>query len=159
MADYAVITREKMASEYDGTKRVSLKINEDLQNGSVVVVGDLVSGKREVFATTKPTASTALTDIAILTTPEVDADERKKNLSDFINKADILLPATGDYLTAKDIFSLTAEGFDGTPAVGKIVELQAGYKLKVVATATAGSTVIGKIVDFTNGKYAVKVNG
>ncbi|GLB26600.1 hypothetical protein LXJ15735_28410 [Lacrimispora xylanolytica] len=159
MADYAVITREKMASEYDGTKRVSLKINEDLQNGSVVVVGDLVSGKREVFATTKPTASTKLTDIAILTTPEVIADERKKNLSDFTNKAASLLPATGDYLTAKDIFSLTAEGFDGTPAVGNIVELQADYKLKVVSSATAGSTSIGKIVDFANGKYAVKVIG
>lgn len=159
MADYAVITREKMASEYDGTKRVSLKINEDLQNGSVVVVGDLVSGKREVFATTKPTATTKLTDIAILTTPEVDADERKKNLSDFTNKAASLLPATGDYLTARDIFSLTAEGFDGTPAVGNIVELQADYKLKVVSSATAGSTSVGKIVDFANGKYAVKVIG
>ena len=40
MADkYAVITREKMASEFDGTLRVAVKIDEELQNGSVVVVG------------------------------------------------------------------------------------------------------------------------
>ena len=156
---YAVITREKMASEFDGTKRVSLKINEDLQNGSVVVVGDLVTGKREVYETSKPSVDTKLTDIAILTTPEVDPDERKKNLSDFVNKKDALQPATGDYLTAKDIFSLTAEGFDGTPAVGNTVELQASYKLNAVATATSGSTVVGKIVDYVNGEYAVKVIG
>lgn len=151
-----VITRERMASEFDGTKRVALKINEELQNGSVVVVGDLVVGEREVFATSKPAVDTAISKIAILTSPEVDADERKKNLSDFINPVGV--PATGDYLTAKDIFSVTAEGLDGTPVVGDVVELQASYKLKVVTTATVGSTVVGKIIDFVNGKYAIKVN-
>ena len=157
MADkYAVITREKMASEFDGTLRVAVKINEELQNGSVVVVGDLVAGEREVFATSAPEADTTIDEIAILTSPEVVADERKKNLSDFVNP--VTKPATADYLVKRDIFSLTAEGFDGTPAVGNVVELQAGsYKFNAVASAT-GATVVGKIVDFVNGKYAVKVD-
>ena len=156
MAKYAVITREKMVSEYDGTKRIAVKIDEELQNGSVVVVGDLVAGEREVFATSAPEADTTIDEIAILTSPEVVADERKKNLSDFVNPT--TKPATGDYICKKDIFSLTAEGFDGEPKKGAIVELQAGYKLKAVDAATEGSTVVGKIIDFVNGKYAVQAN-
>lgn len=31
--------------------------------------------------------------------------------------------------------------------IGNVVELQAGTKLKVVSSATNGSTVVGKIVD------------
>ena len=156
MADkYAVITREKMASEFDGTLRIAVKINEELQNGSVVVVGDLVDGEREVFATTAPKADTAIDTIAILTSPEVVADERKKNLSDFVNPVE--KPATADILIKRDIFSLTAEGFAGTPAVGNTVELQEGYKLNAVSAPT-GATVVGKIIDFVNGKYAVRVN-
>lgn len=156
MAKYAVITREKMVSEYDGTKRIAVKIDEELQNGSVVVVGDLVDGEREIYATSKPAANTDINDIVILTSPEVDADERKKSLSDFVNPT--TKPATGDYICKNDIFSLTAEGFDGEPKKGAIVELQAGYKLKAVASATEGSTVVGKIIDFVNGKYAVQAN-
>ena len=116
----------------------------------------VVAGEREVFATSAPEADTTIDEIAILTSPEVVADERKKNLSDFVNP--VTKPATADYLVKRDIFSLTAEGFDGTPTVGNIVELQNGsYKLNAVASAT-GATVVGKIVDFVNGKYAVKVD-
>lgn len=157
MADkYAVITRERMTSEYDGTKRIAVKIAEDLQNGSVVVVGGLVDGEREAYSTSKPALDTAVSAIAILTSPEVCADERKKNLSDFTNPKEKL--ATADLLCSRDIFSLTAEGFDGTPAKDAIVELQASYKLKAVSTATSGATAVGKIIDYMNGKYAVQVN-
>ena len=42
---------------------------------------------------------------------------------------------------------VTADALDGTPAKGKIVELQGDTKAKVVASATNGSTVIGTIID------------
>ena len=45
------------------------------------------------------------------------------------------------------VFSATAEAFNTTPTIGDTVEAQAGTKMKVVASATQGSTVIGKIVD------------
>lgn len=157
MSNYAVITRERMTSEFDGTKRISVKIGtSDLQNGSVLVVGDLIPGEREIYSTSTPAANTELKKIVILTTPEVEDDERKKNLSDFVNKAGST-QCTADYLCPNDIFSLTAEGFDGTPAKDMIVELQAGTKLKVVSNLTSSSTKVGKIIDVKNGKYAVKV--
>ena len=45
------------------------------------------------------------------------------------------------------VFSATAEAFNTTPAIGDIVEAQAGTKMKVVKTATSGSTQIGVVVD------------
>ena len=158
---YTVVTREKMTTEWDGSKRISLKyrpsgVDAAIENGMVVVVGDLIDGEREVYAGDTPTAATALNKLALITTPEVMADERKKNLSDFRNEAGDV--CTADKLFSGDIFSLTQEGFDGTPEKGSIVELQAGVKLKVVKTATTGSTKIGKIIDVVNGKYAVQVD-
>lgn len=158
---YTVVTREKMTTEWDGSKRISLKyrpsgVDKEIENGMVVVVGDLIDGEREVYAGSTPTAATAVSKLALITTPEVMADERKKNISDFINKAGDV--CTADKLFSGDIFSLTADGFDGTPAKGSIVELQAGVKLKAVSTATTGSTTVGKIIDIVNGKYAVQVD-
>lgn len=157
---YSVVTRERMTSEWDGSKRVSIKyqpssVDTAIENGSVLVLGGLIDGEREVYTATTPTATTKLGAIVLVTTPEVVADERKKNLEDFRNEAGDI--ATGDKLFSGDIFSVTAEGFTGTPAKGKIVELQASTKLNAVATLTASSTQVGTIIDFVNGKYAVQV--
>jgi len=157
MADvkYAVVTRARMRSESVGVDRIAVKIEKDLENGCIVKVGSLVGGEREVYSTSVPAADTAVENIAILTSPEVVADERKKNKSDFINPSGI--PATADKLYPGDIFGLTAEGFDGDPVVGSVVELQADYKLKVEAAPTGSSTVVGKIVDVYNNEYGVRV--
>lgn len=158
---YSVVTREKMTSEWDGSKRISVKyrpsgVDAAIENGNVVVVGDLIDGEREVYSASAPTVDTEVAKLALITTPEVLADERKKNIADFRNEAGDV--CTADLLFSRDIFSLTAEGFSGTPVKGGIVELQVGTKLKVVSTATSGSTVVGKIIDVVNGKYAVQVD-
>jgi hypothetical protein len=157
---YCVVTREKMTSEFDGTKRISLKyqpsgVDTVIENGNVVVVGNLIDGEREIYTSSTPAVDSTVASLALITTPEVLADERKKNLSDFRNEAGDV--CTGDKLVSGNIFSVTAEGFTGTPAKGKIVELQAGTKLKCVDTLTSGSTQVGTIIDFVNGKYAVQV--
>lgn len=157
---YAIVTREAMQSESVANLRKSFKyqpssVDTAVENGNVVVKGSLIDGQREIYTATTPTATTKLEDILLVTTPEVLADERKKNLSDFRNEAGEV--ATGDVLKTGDIFSVTAEAFTGTPAKGKIVELQAGTKLKVVDSLTAGSTQVGTIIDLANGKYAVQV--
>lgn len=158
---YCVVTREKMTSEWDGSKRISLKyrpsgVDAAIENGNVVVVGNLIDGEREVYASSTPAVDTPVAKLALITTPEVLADERKKSIADFRNEAGDV--STADLLFSRDIFSLTAEGFIGTPAKGNVVELQAGTKLKVVTTATSGSTVVGKIIDVVNGKFAVQVD-
>ena len=50
-------------------------------------------------------------------------------------------------LQSGDVFSVTADGLTATtPAVGNLVELQADTTLNIVATATSGSTQVGKII-------------
>ena len=73
-------------------------------------------------------------------------------LAEFRNEAGSI--ARGYRLVSGDIYGLTAECFEGTPAKGNVVELMAGTKLKTAVSATEGSTVVGKIVD-VEGKYFV----
>ena len=165
MADkvYAVITREAMASEYDGTKRKSAKFYNgsdapaEIENGMVVKIAGAIPGEREVLKVVAPEGSEDVADLWIVTTPEVVADERKKNISDFVNEAGQII--TIDKLMPNDIFSLTAEGLAGTAGAGHNVGLASagGVKL-VVDVATSGmGTVIGTVLDIANAKVGIMV--
>lgn len=115
-----------------------------IDNGCIVAVGGLVTGERELRVGTTPTVSTST--FGIVASEEVEYEENGYHgLDTFTNEAgdDIRV-----YILEKgNMYSITADGFDGTPAVGKLVELGATVKGKVVATATAGSTQVGKIID------------
>lgn len=137
------------------SKHKNVKISVDMDNGSIVKLGALATGEMEAFEAEEPTASTPLKDLAIVKAPEVMADERLKSLADFYNKAGKIVRA---YLFCDgDQFRLTKEGLDGTPAVGSIVEAGDGYKMKVVASATGGSTQIGKIIAVEGNYFVVAV--
>lgn len=165
MADkvYAVITREAMASEYDGTKRKSAKFYNgsdapaEIENGMVVKIAGTIAGEREVLKVVAPEGSEDVADLWIVTTPEVVADERKKNLSDFVNEAGQII--TIDKLMPNDIFSLTAEGLTGTAVAGHNVGLASagGVKLVVDAATSGMGTVIGTVLDITNAKVGIMV--
>jgi hypothetical protein len=154
---YAVINTDSMSATKDASKHVHFRItNTALENGSVVKIGSLVTGERQLYTYSTPEVSTPLTSIAILVTPELVADERKKALSDFRNEVGD--EALGFMLEKGDVFTITAEGLTGTSiAVGNVVELQADTKLKVVATATSGSTKVGSVIAIENGKYRIRV--
>lgn len=117
-----------------------------VDNGNVVVRGDLVTGEREIYKASTPTTTTALEDVVLVATPEVEYDARKYAIDEFENKAGALL--RGYSLKPGCIFSVTKDALGGSssPAVGNLVELQAGTKLKVVASATANTTQVGKII-------------
>ena len=164
MADkiYTVITREAMASEYDGTKRKSAKFYSsdapaEIENGMVVKIAGTIPGEREVLKVVAPEGSENVADLWIVTTPEVVADERKKNLSDFVNEAGQII--TIDKLMPNDIFSLTAEGLNGTAAAGHNVGLASagGVKLVVDAATSGMGTVIGTVLDIANAKVGIMV--
>ncbi len=167
MADkiYSVITREAMTSEYDGTKRKSAKffagdgsnVPTEIENGMVVKIAGTIPGEREVLKVVAPTKDTPVSDLWIVTTPEVVADERKKNLSDFINEAGDII--TIDKLMPNDIFSLTAEGLSGDAVAGNVVALAAdgGEKLTVASDSTGLGTVVGSVLDIANGKIGIMV--
>lgn len=112
-----------------------------IQNGQVVAIGELVTGEREIHKVTAPVATS--TYFGLVCTPEVMYDE-KKQMDEFENEADSVIRV--GIFQKGDIFSVTAEGFDTVPVVGKIVELAAATTMKVVTTLTASSTQVGKVI-------------
>lgn len=118
-----------------------------IDNGNVVKLdGSLMTGEREIKKGVTPAANDALDAIVLIASPEVMYDERKRNLDEFQNEAGKV--CRGYHMHSGDIFSVTKDALDGaaTPAVGNVVELKAGIKLNVAASATSGSTVVGKII-------------
>lgn len=144
MANHAMFRADNLAGTTLGKYLVSLRVTADIDNGAVVVPGDYEDGAREVREYATPEASSALGTIAIIGSEEVNNDVKYDAVADFVNKSGDI--ARGYILTENDIFSVTAEAIDGTASVGSIIELQAGTKLKAVASATASTTTIGKCV-------------
>ena len=115
-----------------------------IDNGNVVKIGALEEGSREVYKGVTPAANDAIKDIVLIASPEVMYDERKRNLDEFQNAEGAI--ARGYHLHTNDIFSVTKEALTGDePAIGKVVELAAGTKLNVAASATG--TLVGTIID------------
>lgn len=153
MANYAIVRTDLMSGSTDAALLTSVKYKVSgtptaIENGNAVVVGALDTGEREVYVGSAPTATSPLSSIVVIATPEVMVDERKKNLNQFRNEAGDI--ARGYYLNSKNVFSVTAEAVTPisatAPAVGQLVELQADTKWKLVATATAGSTQVGTVI-------------
>ncbi len=147
---------------------VSIYASADLDNGNVVAVGGYKTGEREIHTMSTPTASSALKDLAVIGSEEVDKRNNNAALEDFYNKTGST--CRGYMLRSGDIFSVTAEAFELaksgdtaiTPTVGTtIFEAQAGVKMLAVNTATSGSTKIGELVriETEGGKtwYVIKV--
>ncbi len=135
----------------------------DVDNGNIVAIKDLVPGEREIFAAEAPAVDTPLEDLVLVASVELMYDERKRNLDEFYNAKEDAVASRGYHFVPNAIFSVTEEAFaNASPAVDQIVEVAAGTKLNNVATATSGSTVIGKIIDTwvsgTKTFYGVKVN-
>ena len=138
----AIIRLDNVSATHDGSLLKSVKLTAPLQNGSVVEIGGLVAGEREIHSTSTPKATS--TYFGILCTPELMYDE-KKQMDEFINGVD--KPARAFIPTKGDIFSVTKEAFNTTPKVNDAVELAAANTMKVVSPATSGSTQIGKIIE------------
>lgn len=126
-----------------------------IENGQFVAIGGLVTGEREVHKATAPTATS--TYFGIVCTPELEyAENGYHGLDTYENEADQVLRV--GILTKGDIYSATLGGFDKAPVVGNLVELQADTKAKVVTTATADSTQVGKVIEIeTVGRFTFYV--
>lgn len=125
-----------------------------IDNGNVVKIGDLVAGERDLRVYTTPAANTPIDQIGIIATPERFYDGLTHGAKDYENVKGLNLRAyLLSCMTTSSCFTVTADGFEiadgATPAIGWVAELQADTKLKLVATATAGSTVVGKVIGVT----------
>lgn len=140
----AIFRSDNLAGTTHGKYLASLRMTEDLGNGSIVVPGDYEAGAREVRACAAPTADAAIGKIAILGSEEVNTGVKYDTVAGFTNKAGSI--ARGYILEHGDIFSVTADAFDAAPAVGYTIEVKDGaYKMAAVETAS-GAPVIGTCV-------------
>ncbi len=166
---YGIVRTDNMYGTDVRAALVSVKyMGEDgntptaIENGNVLKISALIEGEREVYVGGAVAADDNINDVVLIASPEVMYDERKRNLDEYINDAGKI--CRGYHIHSGDIFSVTKDALEGvaTPAVGNIVELAAGTKLNVAASATSGATVVGKIiaVDIVGRYtyYAIKAN-
>ncbi len=139
-----LVSAQYIVVDSSGTSPVDVETAID--NGCVLKLDGLMTGEREVYRGVTPAADTPIEEVALVATPEVMYDERLRDLDDYYNEAGKIVRAYRFH--SGDIFSVTKEALDGvdSPAVGNVVELKAGIKLNVAASATGGSTQIGEII-------------
>lgn len=148
---HAVVRTDNMYGTDVRAGLVSIKyFNEEvpteIDNGNVLKVGELLEGEREIFKGADVAADDELKDVVLLAGVEVMYDERLNSLDDYYNEAGKAI--RGYRFHDGQIFSVTKEALAGkeTPEVGDIVELAAGTKMNVAASATGGSTQVGRII-------------
>lgn len=147
---YAKVRTDNLTGTVFGGDLVSVKYQPSskdtaIENGNFVKVGALISGEREVHTGSTPAANTALSDIVLIASPEVDKAVSGNTIGEFKNRAGDILRG---YKLVRGYFSVTKEALDAAAAaieVGDIVELQAGTKGKVVKSLTDNSTKIGTV--------------
>lgn len=158
---YGVVRTDLMYGTDVGTGLVSVKYlgangstPTAIENGNVLKLGALVTGEREVYVGGAVAATDAIKDVVLVAAPEVAYDERVRNLDQYINEAGKIV--RGYRFHKGDVFSVTKDALAGkaSPEVDDVVEFAAGTKLNVAASATSGSTVLGKIIAVeTAGRY------
>lgn len=151
---HCICDTSNMAGTRLPSKHINIKLIADVDNGNIVAFEALASGESEAMAAKQPTATTELHKLALVKAPEVMTDERLRNLGDFYNKNGEIV--RGYLFEPGDTFRLTKEGIDGTPTVGHVLEAQAGYKMKDVASA-GSNTVIGTIIAQEGDYFVVRV--
>ena len=117
----------------------------EIDNGAIVKIGDLETGEREIRKATAAANDDAIRDLAVIATPEVMYDERKKNLDEFYNEAGAI--CRGYRLDHGRIFSITADGFASSPTSLTVgAELGIGSNGKVATSVTSGKTKLGTLI-------------
>lgn len=136
---FAMFRADNLAGTTQGKYLASVRMAEDLANGSIVVPGAYEAGAREVKVCAAPTTE-AIGKIAILGSEEVVKDVKIDTVGGFTNKAGTI--ARAYILEAGDIFSVSAEGFVAVPEVGAAVKVATGtHKM-----GTDGDITIGECI-------------
>ena len=147
---HAKVRTDNLTGTVFGGDLVSVKYqpsgkDTEIDNGNFVKVGALI-----------PAANTALSDIVLIASPEVDKTVSSNTLGEFENRAGDILRG---YKLVRGYFSVTKEALDAAAAieVGDIVELQAGTKGNVVKTLTSGSTKVGTVEAIEGDWIVIKI--
>lgn len=111
-----------------------------VENGTIVELQGYEEGEREVMKAVLATASSKMSDCAIIGTPEVMYDERKKNLDEFINEPGSI--CRGYIPRGRNMYSITKEGFVGAAEPTDGTELGIGADGKVDPAGTGWGSIM-----------------
>ena len=126
-----------------------------VENGTIVELQGYEEGEREVMKAVLATASSKLSDCAIIGTVEVMYDERKKNLDEFINEAGSI--CRGYIPRSRNMYSVTKEGFVGGSVAEKGAEVGIGEGGKIDAAGTGLGTIMAVEMAGRYTYYVVKI--
>lgn len=126
-----------------------------VENGTIVELKGYEDGEREVMKAVLATASSKLSDCAIIGTEEVMYDERKKNLDEFINEAGSI--CRGYIPRSRNMYSVTKDGFVGGTVAAKGAEVGIGDGGKIDASGTGLGTIMAVEVAGRYTYYVVKI--
>jgi hypothetical protein len=143
---HAVVNLDKVHAAYNGNLE-SVVHTADLDNGSVIFLGEQATGEREVINVKVPATATITTDAVVLVhSPEITY-LAGMDMRNFYNKAGEF--ARAYHLEEGDIFTLDATMITGAPAVGSFVA-PADSATKLVASVALPTTrFIGEITEAT----------
>jgi len=151
---YAIVRTDLLTGTDDRAHLTHFKYMKDgelaaIEQGNFVTLKKLyeedgVIPDREVWEAGDMTADTALHDLVLVASVELNDDDSDIDLGTYINVAGHI--CRGYFLHNRNFFSVTKEALTGAePAQGMIVEAAEGTKLNVVASET-GATKVGTIV-------------
>lgn len=139
---YPVVRLDNVQGTHDGTKLRSAQIaaaTEVIPNGTMVQLGALKEGEREIFVATM--ANETGKPLYLVATPEMMYETNKRALTDFVNEANGILRCYK--MCAGDVFAVTAEYFGkAVPTKGQAVSVTEG---KIVAGE--GTIALGTCFD------------
>lgn len=158
---YCVFRCDNMPGTDQRTMNASVRVvngsgeNISVENGTIVEIGALISGKHDLYSATLATATSDLKDCAVVVGDEIAYDNHVYRSLDEITN-----PAGANLLAYKfgqaGQFSVTKEGFVGgtaPSAVGGTVKLGANGKIEAGA-GEQGDTVLGTVLAIeTVGRY------
>lgn len=144
---HGVVRLDQVNATYHGPIFNVQNASADMDNGSVVQLGDLVSGAFDCFQVKTPDATSIDAEsLLLVASPELNYLAGQV-FTDFYNPEGST--ARAYQLKAGDIFTVSNIMLTGTPAVDSYVEPTAGATLLTV-TATAPTTkFVGKIIETT----------
>ncbi len=126
-------------------------INEttDIENGSLVVLGDLKDGERDIYLCDAPTAAQlAATPVHLVAHPAWKYEDHSvtcQNEDEFINKKG--KPFRTYELKPFKRYRVSVDMLEGTPAKNHYIGLKAGsFKALVSEKAPAGSAFVAQII-------------
>jgi len=157
---HTMVRLDKVASSYHGNMETVVNANADMDNGCIVMLGDLVPGEINAYQVRIPDANSILTDeVLLVKSPEFNGPNYYPNttLKDFYNPQGSY--ARAYHLTVGDEFTITTNGITGTPAVDQYLIPQAGSLQLTVAPNLSGGTRFAAKITNTNVSFGYVGSG